>query len=67
MYNYIRDLGIFRRNAANALDNTGDSSHIPSLEEAISRWPEEPVAEAAKWAIRRLQENGQQPACGKLG
>ena len=53
MYNYIQDMDIFRRNAAVALGNTGNPSHIPALEKAMENsnpW----VVEAVQWAIERL-------------
>lgn len=56
MYNYIRDIDLFRRNAAIALGNTGDASHIPALESAMES--DNPlVKDAAAWAIGKLQGN----------
>ncbi|MDT8902839.1 epoxyqueuosine reductase [Anaeroselena agilis] len=56
MYNYIRDLDVFRRNAAIALGNTGDPSHIPALKKALDN--ENPlVRDAAQWAIDKLSAN----------
>ncbi|MPN29946.1 Epoxyqueuosine reductase [bioreactor metagenome] len=54
MYNYIRDLDLFRRNAAIALGNTGDVSHIPALEKALATSANPIVRDAAQWAIERL-------------
>ena len=54
MYNYIRDLDIFRRNAAIALGNTGDASHIPALQEARERTDNPHVLKAIDWAIDQL-------------
>jgi len=54
MYNYIRDMDVFRRNAAIALGNTGNPSHIPVLEKAMeSKNPV--VVGAAQWAIKKLK------------
>ena len=53
MYNYIQDMDVFRRNAAIAIGNTGDPSHIPALEKAVEN--KNPlVIEAAQWAIEKL-------------
>ena len=53
MYNYIGDMDLFRRNAAIALGNTGDPSHVPALEKAME--DKNPlVFEAAQWAIEKL-------------
>lgn len=54
MYNYIRDLDIFRRNAAIALGNSGDPRHIPALKRA-AREGSEGVREAARWAVEKLE------------
>lgn len=54
MYNYIRDPDIFRRNAAIALGNSGDPSHLPMLKHALESIESEPVREAIQWAIERL-------------
>ncbi len=59
MYNYITDLDAFRRNAAIALGNTGDPSHIPALQTAVETCQRDFVVEAAQWAIQKLgQERG---------
>ncbi|MGI6216937.1 MAG: epoxyqueuosine reductase [Coriobacteriales bacterium] len=57
MYNYVpRDkMWYFRRNAAIALGNTGDTSHLPALEKAAREDENEYVREAARWAIGNLQ------------
>jgi len=53
MYNYIRDTALFQRNAAIAIGNTGDPSHIPALKKALEN--ENPlVQDAAQWAINQL-------------
>ncbi len=53
MYNYIRDLDIFRRNAAIAMGNSGERRYIPALEKALES-DNEQVREAAAWALRQL-------------
>lgn len=57
MYNYIRDRNLFRRNAAIALGNSKDPSHIPALKKALS-FDCEGVREAAQWAIEKLEKTG---------
>lgn len=55
MYNYIRDPALFRRNAAIALGNSGDSAHIPALRNALK--DDNPmVTDAAEWAISRIEK-----------
>jgi len=55
MYNYIQDMDVFRRNAAIALGNTGDPSHIPALEKAMEN--KNPlVVEAVQWSIKKLKQ-----------
>lgn len=56
MYNYIRDMDIFRRNAAIALGNTGDKSHLPALENAMKTLHNEEVKKAVQWAIDKLSK-----------
>jgi len=53
MYNYIRGKKYFQRNAAIALGNSGDRSHVPFLAEAL-RDPEPLVRGYAAWALGRL-------------
>lgn len=53
MYNYIRDRKYFRRNAAVALGNTGDESHVPDLAEGM-RDPEEVVRAHVAWALGKI-------------
>ncbi len=55
MYNYIRDMDIFRRNAAIALGNTGNPKYLPALEKAALS-DNQQVREAALWAIQRIRE-----------
>lgn len=57
MYNYIKDMDIFRRNAAVALGNTGDASHLPALREAREITDNPDVLKAIDWAIDRLEGN----------
>lgn len=53
MYNYIRDLSIFRRNAAVALGNLGDPDSVAALAAALSD-PAEVVRAHAAWALGRI-------------
>ena len=53
MYNYIRDLDIFRRNAAIAIGNSGDRRYIPALEKAM-QYENEELRRAVQWALDRL-------------
>ena len=53
MYNYIRDLDIFRRNAAIAIGNSGDRRYIPALEKAM-QYENEELRRAVRWALDRL-------------
>jgi len=53
VYNYIRHKKYFQRNAAIALGNSGDCSHVPFLIEAM-RDPEPLVRGYAAWALGRL-------------
>lgn len=55
MYNYIRDPAVFRRNAAVALGNSGDPSHIQALEKAVERYRGTPTGDAAQRAIEKLR------------
>ena len=55
MYNYIRDMDIFRRNAALALGNSGDKGHIPALEKA-KEYGNPELNRVLDWAIKRLEE-----------
>jgi len=56
MYNYIRDLWLFQRNAAIALGNTKDPSHLPALIRAKEICPPE-VQEYIDWAIKRISDH----------
>ncbi|WP_165061593.1 epoxyqueuosine reductase [Adlercreutzia sp. ZJ154] len=56
MYNYIKDMDIFRRNAAVALGNTGDPRHLPALREAQACIDNPNVLKAIDWAIARLEK-----------
>ena len=53
MFNYIRDIDIFRQNAAIAMGNSGDRSFIPALERALECGSEQ-VKRFAAHAIERL-------------
>lgn len=55
MCNYIKDLDIFRRNAAVALGNTGDAAHLPALSRARGACDNPDVLKAIDWAIGRLE------------
>ncbi|MFW6056095.1 MAG: epoxyqueuosine reductase [Chloroflexota bacterium] len=53
MYNYIRHKRYFQRNAAIALGNSGDRSHVPCLAEALAD-PSPLVRGYAAWALGKL-------------
>ena len=53
MYNYVRDMSVFRRNAAIALGNLGDPDSVDALSSALSD-PAEPVRSHAAWALGRI-------------
>ena len=53
MYNYVRDMSVFRRNAAIALGNLGDPDSVDALSLALSD-PAEPVRSHAGWALGRI-------------
>ncbi len=52
-YNYLRQKKYFQRNAAIALGNSGDRSHVPFLAQALAD-PEPLVRGYAAWALGRL-------------
>lgn len=54
MYNYIRDPDIFRRNAARAMGNSGETRYIPALERAVRAFTGTIVEDEARVAIERL-------------
>lgn len=54
MYNYIRDLEMFRRNAAVAMGNSGDSAYLPALQRALGNAEDEASREVFSWAIAKL-------------
>ncbi len=56
MYNYIKDMDIFRRNAAIALGSTGDPCRLPALHEAQACTDNPDVLKAIDWAIVRLED-----------
>jgi len=53
MYNYIHKKKYFQRNAAIAIGNTGDSSYIPDLAQAMQD-PEGMVRGYAAWALGKI-------------
>lgn len=55
MYNYIRDIDIFRKSAAVAMGNSGKVEYIPALEQAAEKFSEFPSGAAAQWALEKLQ------------
>ena len=55
MFNYIKDLDLFRRNAAIAMGNSGEARYLPALEAAAQQGTPT-VREAALWAIDQIQE-----------
>jgi len=57
MFNYIRDIDIFRQNAAIAMGNSGDVSHLPALRRAVSEGSEQ-VRRFAQIAIERIEQAG---------
>ncbi len=56
MYNYIKDKRYFRRNAAIAIGNVGDSAYIPDLAVAMSD-SDEFIRSYASWALGRIGGN----------
>lgn len=57
MYNYIRDIDIFRQNAAIAMGNSGSRLHLPALKRAeMTGSPE--VRRLAAHAIARIESAG---------
>lgn len=56
MYNYIRDIRYFRRNAAIAMGNLKDRAFIPELELELDN-SDELIRNAAEWALHKIQEN----------
>ena len=53
MFNYIRDLDIFRQNAAIAMGNSADASYLPALRRAAEEGSDQ-VRRFALHAIDRL-------------
>ena len=53
MYNYIKDMSVFRRNAAIALGNVGDPDSVGPLASALSD-PAEAVRAHVAWALGRI-------------
>ena len=57
MYNYIRNVRLFQRNAAIALGNTQDPAYIPELEKELSS-PDEMLRTHIAWALGRIGGRG---------
>lgn len=55
LYNYIRGIRYFRRNAAIAMGNLEDAAFLPELEKEREN-PDEMIQEAVAWAIRKIAE-----------
>lgn len=53
MFNYIKEMRFFQRNAAVAMGNSGDTGYIPDLARALSD-PAATVRGHAAWALGRL-------------
>ena len=53
MYNYIKDIDIFRQNAAIAMGNSGNTAYLPALERAAHEGSEQ-VQRFARHAIEQL-------------
>lgn len=53
MHNYLKDINLFRRNAAIAMGNSGDPSYIPDLKKVLNN-DNAQVRDAAQWAIDKL-------------
>ena len=53
MFNYIRDLDIFRQNAAIAMGNSGDARYVPALQRAAEEGSEQ-VRRLAAHALEQL-------------
>lgn len=56
MHNYIRDIDYFRRNAAIAMGNSGNTAYIQSLKKVLNNKNEQ-VRDAAQWAIDKLEKS----------
>ena len=54
MFNYIRDIDIFRQNAAIAMGNSGDASYLPALRRAADEGSDA-VRRFARLAIEQLE------------
>ena len=67
MFNYIRDIDIFRQNAAIAMGNSGDACYLPALRRAAAEGSEQ-VRRFAKIAIERIETKaGNRSACPQYG
>jgi len=56
MYNYIKDLEIFKRNAAIALGNSGDKKHLDALRQGYEKSNDSDTREIISWAIGKLDQ-----------
>lgn len=54
MYNYIRGIRYFRRNAAIAMGNLGNKAFIPELEMELDN-PDEMIRDAVEWALKKIK------------
>ncbi len=54
MFNYIRDIDIFRQNAAIAMGNSGNPDYLPALRRAVEEGSEQ-VQRFARHAIERIE------------
>lgn len=54
MYNYIKDYRYFRRNAAIAMGNSGETNYIPLLKRAADD-ADPLIRDAALWGLKRLE------------
>ena len=63
MFNYIRDIDIFRQNAAIAMGNSGNARYLPALRRAMSEGSEQ-VRRYAQIAVDRIEaETANESAC----
>jgi len=56
MYNYIKDVRYFQRNAAIAMANSGNKEYIPELEKELNN-PDELIRHHVAWALEKLSKN----------
>ena len=53
MYNYIKDMRYFKRNAIIALGNSGEEAYVPELVEVFAS-PDGMLRECAAWALSKI-------------